>query len=66
MYNILRCFSLSLSLPFLFFPPGVHSNHILNILKFNVIIYRAHARLQLPHLLPQGTTLLADEVSYRT
>ena len=34
---------LPLSLPFLFFPPGVHSNHILNILKFNVIIYRAYA-----------------------
>ena len=26
----------------------------------------AYARLQLPHLLPQGTTLLADEVSYCT
>ena len=59
-------FSLPLFLTFWSYSPGAHSSHALNIFKFNVIIDRAYASLQLPHLLPQGTTLLADEVSYRT
>lgn len=59
-------FSLPLFLTFWSSSPGAHSSHALNIFKFNVIIDRGYASLQLPHLLPQGTTLLADEVSYRT